>query len=171
MVRSLLIFAIGILLALLTVGGFFVTRTFFAAADPQLEPKEITITRSSPTAGEVTFTTEKEAVASIECATVKEGPFSLCGAESTPTTTHNLKTSIILDPEKEYFFVIKIGNTTYDNLGLPMILPMKQEKPKSFADFPKDLLGSCEQDSQYDVTFDMNKDGCIRQNDRDLFTK
>lgn len=167
MARGLFIFFIGVLLALLTVGGILVGRTFFAQADPAFTPTEVKITRSSPTAGVVTFKTEKEAVASIECSTQKDGSYSLCGAETTPTKEHSLKTSVILDPEKEYFFVIKIGNTTFDNLGIALVLPKENEKEKN--PFPRELLGFCEGDPKYDVQFDVNKDGCIRLNDRMLF--
>src|SRR3989344_4729381 len=123
MARGLFIFFIGVLLALLTVGGVLIGRTFFAQADPALTPSELKISRISPTAGEVVFKTEKEAVAAIDCSTTKDGSYSLCGAETTATKEHTLKTSVILDPEKEYYFTIKIGNTTFDNLGIPLVIP------------------------------------------------
>lgn len=168
--RTLFIFFIGVLLALLTVGGVLVGRTFFfTKADQDLTPREVQITRTTPTAGKVSFKTEKEAVASIECATKKEGPFSLCGAETTSTTNHEIKTTIILDPEKEYFFTIKIGSTTYDNLGIPLVLPTENTESKT--QFPSSVLGLCEGNQGYDPVFDVNKDGCIRQNDKILYAK
>jgi hypothetical protein len=169
MAKGLFIFFVGVLIALLTVGGVLVGRTFFfASADPDLTPREVKITRTSPTAGLVSFKTDKASVASIECATTKEGPFSLCGAETVSTSEHEIKTSIILDPEKEYFFVIKIGNETFDNLGIPLVLTT-EDKQEGSADFPTDFLGLCETDSLYQEEFDINKDGCIRQNDKILY--
>jgi len=167
MAKGLFVFSVGVLIALLTIGGFLVGRTFlFAKADPDLTPKEVKIVRSSPTAGLVSFKTDKEAVASIECATKKEGPFTLCGAETVSTGKHEIKTSIILDPEKEYFFVIKIGNQMYDNLGIPLVIPVEKEEK---AEFPRALLGLCTGDTGFDETFDINADGCIRQNDKTLY--
>ncbi len=170
MARGLFIFFIGILIALLTVGGVLVGRTiFFAQADPDLTPTEVKITRTSPTAGQVVFKTAEESVASIECSTQKTGPFSLCGAETTPTREHDLKTSIILDPEKEYFFNIKIGNSTFDNLGIPLVLPTETKQDGPSSPFPSSVLGLCEGDEGYAEQFDVNRDGCIRQNDRILY--
>src|SRR3989344_269014 len=165
MAKGLFIFFVGVLIALLTVGGVLVGRTFFfASADPDLTPKEVKVTRTSPTAGLVSFKTDKESVASIECGTAKDGPFSLCGAETVSTLEHEIKTSIILDPEKEYFFVIKIGNQTFDNLGIPLVLTTEDKQDGNTVDFPTDLLGLCSDDSLYQEEFDVNKDGCIRQN-------
>jgi hypothetical protein len=169
MARGFFIFFIGVLLALLTVGGVLVGRTFLSTqADPDLTPREVAITRTSPTAGLVTFKTDKEAIASIECATSEDGPFSLCGAETAPTADHELKTSIILDPEKEYFFNIKIGTTTYDNLGVPLVIPTESANETSF---PTDVLGLCLGDPAYKPEFDINQDGCIRQNDKILYAQ
>jgi len=170
MAKALFIFFVGVLIALLTVGGVLVGRTFFfASADPDLTPRAVKITRTSPTAGLVAFETDKEAVASIECATASEGPFSLCGAETVSTKKHEIKTSIILDPEKEYFFVIKIGNETFDNLGIPLVLSTEESQGGPTTSFPTDNLGLCETDSLYQEKYDMNKDGCIRQNDKILY--
>lgn len=169
--KALFVFGGGVILAILAIGIFLASRAFFAEADPALTPTDITITRPSPTSGELSFTTEKEAVASIECATSKEGPFSLCGAESSPTTSHQIKSSIILDPEKTYYFVIKIGNETYDNLGVPLELPVGADPVQVLQEFPTNLLGTCRTDPGFDETFDLNKDGCIRQNDRMLFAQ
>lgn len=170
MARGLFIFFVGVLIALLTVGGVLVGRTFFfASADPDLTPKEVKITRTSPTAGLISFKTDKEAVARIECGTVKDSPFSLCGAETVSTKEHEIKTSIILDPDKEYFFVIKIGNQTFDNLGIPLVLPTEDSQKGPTVTFPTEILGQCQDDSLYQEQFDMNKDGCIRQNDKALY--
>lgn len=170
MARGLFIFFVGVLIALLTVGGILVGRTFFfASADPDLTPREVKITRTSPTAGLISFKTDKEAVASIECSTTKDGDFGLCGAETVSTKEHEIKTSIILDPDKEYFFVIKIGNETFDNLGIPLVLSTEESQGGPTASFPTDILGLCQEDSLYQEKFDMNKDGCIRQNDKILY--
>jgi hypothetical protein len=169
MKKGLFVFFIGVLLALLTVGGVLVGRTFFfAQADPDLTPRELKITRSTPTAGIVTFKTDKEAIASIECSTSKEGDLSLCGAETIATKDHEIKTSIILDPEKEYFFNVRIGNQIFDNLGIPLVLPLENGNQNKLP-FPSDKLGLCSGSAGYSEDFDVNRDGCIRGNDKILY--
>lgn len=168
--KGVLVFVFGVLAVALTVGAVLVVRTYLASADTAAEPKEIESTRVSPTAGEVTFTTEKIAAASIECSTSQTGPFSICGAETEQTINHSIKTSIILDPDKSYYFNIKIGRRTYDNIGTPFVLPKPGDiSRKSGKSFPASLLGKCQGDPEYDADYDLNKDGCIRQNDWDVF--
>lgn len=180
--KNLIIFLVGILLIGFTVLAVFFGRNYFAKADTSLEPTNIKLRRLTPTAGEVSFTTAKAATASIECSTSANGPFSLCGAETLETTSHIVKTSIILNPEKDYHFKIKIGERTYDNIGLPFLMSRFQgsgqtgqvgESPNTSGAipraFPSSLLGVCQGNSQFDADYDINKDGCIRQNDWDLF--
>lgn len=169
MKKTIAVFVIGTLISLVTVGGGVLTfRKFFVSADPSYEPKNIEIARISPTAGEVTFETDKETIASMECSDKKEGPFTLCGSETQKTNQHQLKTAIILDPDKKYFFQLKINGRKFDNLGLPFVLENKETQQSG--DFPSELFGTCEEDADFDAVFDTNKDGCIRQNDRDLLT-
>ncbi len=168
--KGLLVFIFGVLAVAATVAGVFAFRSFMAKADALSTPKGIKSLRVSPTAAEITFNTESEAVASIECAAVKNGPFSLCGSESSLTRNHRLKTSIILDPEKEYYFNIKIGRKTYDELGLPFVISKEVNKESNASEtFPPSLLGVCQGDSLFNAIYDLNKDGCIRQNDWDMF--
>lgn len=168
--KGLLVFVFGVLAVAVTVGAVLVVRTYLASADTSSEPKEIKAGRVSPTAGEITFATDKEAIASIECATSETGPFSICGAETEKTTDHKIKTSIILDPEKAYHFKIKIGRRTYDNIGLPFVLPKHGDISREVGrSFPASLLGACQGDPDFDADYDLNKDGCIRQNDWDIF--
>lgn len=173
--KNLAIFIIGIILIGFTVVAIFFGRNYFAGADTSFEPTNIKSRRLTPTAGEVAFTTAKPAVASIECSTSENGPFSLCGAETLETTSHIVKTSIILNPEKDYHFKIKVGDRTYDNIGLPFLMPRYQNNSNSGLNnsipraFPSSLLGTCNGNSKYDADYDLNKDGCIRQNDWDLF--
>lgn len=169
MSKTVMVFAIGILLALLTVGGYFASRTFFASADPSMEPQNVVVTRSSPTAGEVTFLTEKPAVASLECSTIMDGDYEVCGSETSASTSHKLKTSIILDPEKVYYFYILIGNVRYDNLGRPLMFEKSDEAGNDPSTFPTQLIGVCEDDPQYVKEYDLNNDGCILLNDRSLY--
>jgi hypothetical protein len=169
MKQTALLFIAGVTLALLAIGGYFVAQSYFVSADGDAIPENINIERVSPTSGIITFTTAKPVIASIECAVSSEGPFSLCGAETQSTTNHEIKTSIILNPEAEYYFFIKIKNTTYDNLGNPFTLAIKESKKAE--EFPKNLLGVCKEDAGYDVSFDINKDGCIRQNDMLLYVQ
>ncbi|KKR70541.1 MAG: hypothetical protein UU14_C0047G0006 [Candidatus Roizmanbacteria bacterium GW2011_GWB1_40_7] len=166
MKQVLLLFAGGIILALLVVGGYLVARTYFASADEDLIPQNIEIDRSSPTAAVIKFTTNQPVLASVECSQYPDGPFALCGAESQETDNHEVKTSIILDPEVEYHFFIKIRNITYDNLGSPFVIPVKSAPA---VEFPDSVLGTCSGDSGYNVKFDINKDGCIRANDKVLY--
>ena len=168
--KTIAVFVTGTLITLITVGGGMMAfRTFFASADPSIEPNNIAINRVSPTAGEVTFETDKETIASMECSDKKEGPFTLCGAETVRTTKHQLKTAIILDPDKKYFFQLKISGRKFDNLGLPFVLENKENQQS--VNFPTELFGKCEDDAGFDASFDTNKDGCILQNDRDLYER
>jgi len=169
MSKTVIIFIVGVFLALLTVGGYLASQTFFASADPSLEPQNVVVERLSPTTGQVTFTTVKPATASIECAATADGPFDICGAEDTAITDHQLKTSVILDPDSSYYFYITIGNTRYDNLGQPLVFERAEEKKPSADEFPTQLMGTCNDDLMYVAEYDVNKDGCIRFNDRDLF--
>lgn len=169
MSKTVIIFIVGVLLALLTVGGYLASQTYFARADPSLEPQNVVIERQSPTTGQVTFTTVKPAIASIECSDTADGTFEICGAEETATTDHQVKTSVILDPESPYYFYITIGNTRYDNLGQPLAFERVQEDKPSASEFPVQLLGTCNDDLTYVAEYDVNKDGCIRFNDRDLY--
>ena len=168
MKNVVILFSAGIIVALLAVGGYLVGRTYFVSADEDLIPRNINIERTSPTAASIQFTTDQPTLASIECSTSPDGPFSLCGAESVETENHDIKTSIILDPEQEYYFFIKIRNVTYDNLGSAFEIPLKREDAASF---PTNLMGLCTGDTGYNATYDVNKDGCIRQNDRLLYSQ
>ena len=167
MKNTLLLFFAGVLLALLAVGGYMAATTYFASADEESIPENIIIERVSPTTGQISFSTAKPVIASIDCAASVDGPFSLCGAETQVTDTHEIRTSIILEPDADYYFFITIRNTTYDNLGKPFVIPA-DTKP-SVDSFPAKLFGTCTQDPDFDEAFDINKDGCIRQNDRMLF--
>lgn len=166
MKQILLLFAGGIMLALLVVGGYLVARTYFASADEDLIPQNIQVERTSPTSAIIRFTTNQPALASIECSQDPAGTFALCGAESQESEDHEITTSIILDPETEYHFFIKIRNITYDNLGNPFTIPI-QGGPT--AEFDESTLGTCTGDTGYIEEFDFNKDGCIRQNDKVLY--
>ncbi len=165
MKQSVLLFITGVLLALLAVGGYLAGQMFFASADTDIVPENLTIKRISPTSALISFTTKKNIISSIECADDIKGNFSLCGAETEPTSSHKIKTSIILNPEKKYYFFIKIKNTTYDNLGKPFEIPIKKDS-KPFAD---ELLGICRGETKYNEVFDVNKDGCIRTNDKFMY--
>lgn len=169
MSKTVIIFIVGVVLALLTVGGYLASRTFLASADPSFEPQNVVIERLSPTTGQVTFTTMKPAIAQIECSDTADGTFDICGAEEIATTDHQVKTSVILDPERAYYFYITIGNTRYDNLGQPLVFEKPEENEKSASEFPVQLLGTCSDDLTYVAEYDVNKDGCIRLNDRDLY--
>ena len=169
--RGMFIFIGGILLAFLTIGGYLLFQTFVVAqADPALTPINLEAKRLTPTAGEISFTTAKPAVTSIECSTSSDGPFSLCGAEAMSTTDHTIKTSIILDPDTTYFFRIVINNTTYDKDGVPYTLGrMAVEEAAPPDAFPAEILGLCTDDAGYDGTYDLNGDGCIRLNDQNMY--
>lgn len=169
--KAVVIFGVGILLAFLAIGGYLASRTFFAGADVASEPQNVVVSRTSPTEGLVTFITVKPVIASIECADDPDGVFTICGAELSPTTDHSLKTSIILDPEKTSYFYIIIGNTRFDNLGQPLEFTVDQTNTPQSSAFPGGLIGVCESSVKYVAEFDVNKDGCIRLNDRDLYGK
>lgn len=165
MKQTVILFISGILLALLAVGGYMVAQNYFVSADDEIIPENITISRPSPTTGLVSFTTAEPVIASIECGTNAEEEFSLCGAETQPTTNHEIRTSIILEPDTQYYFFIKIRKTTFDNLGNPFIISLPEEKEP----FPDAVLGKCENDPAYNKSYDINNDGCIRGNDKILY--
>lgn len=169
--KGFLVFILGFLAIVATVTGIFTFQSYFAKADETTLPKEIKIERVTATAAQVIFKTDKEVIASIECSNSQTGPFNLCGAESSATSNHTIKTSIILDPEKNYFVRIKIGRSTYDQLGKPFELPNETTQPsgQNSNTFPDNLLGVCSDSSSYNAKYDVNNDSCIRANDRILF--
>jgi hypothetical protein len=186
--KFLLLFFLGILTAFMIAGGVLIARTYMVSADPSYTPENITITRLSPTSAEVSFTTESPVIASLVCSENKDGEMSLCGADSTEQTNHRIKTSIILNPDKEYYALIKIRNTSYDQLGVPFTVSLysapernlnnstqqpdsaeSQESANSSSGFPTELLGVCEGKSVFKKEYDLNGDGCIRIADKLLY--
>lgn len=166
---------LGFLFALiLLVLGLNELRSLLAGAEVSPTPTNINVTSITSNSATVNFTTEKE-VSSLVSYGTDAAALSLFSAEPEQTTTH-VQTLSFLSPNTTYYFVIKIGDNTYDNNG----------NPYQFTTQSSAQTGQATSGSQFDSLdgetfkqkfgssdpqYDLNQDGVVNSTDYLLYLK
>jgi len=115
-IKAIIIIIILLLVGVLSVVGLRAAKTYLSGAAGGSEPKNVRVQADIKSAT-VSWQTEKEAQGIVEYGTT---PASLLlrALETQPTTVHR----VVLSPLKEgatYYFRIRVGETIYDNSGIP----------------------------------------------------
>lgn len=115
-IKTIIIIIVLLLTGVLAVVGLRAAKTYLSGAAGGSEPKGVRVQAEAQSAT-VTWQTEKETQGIVEYGTT---PASLLlrALETQPTKVHR----VVLSPLKEnttYYFRIRVGETIYDNNGIP----------------------------------------------------
>lgn len=115
-VKTIIIVIILILVGILVVVGLNAARTYLSGAAGGTEPNNVRVQADVKSAA-ISWQTDKESQGVIEYGTT---PASLLlrALETSPTTEHKVTLSP-LKTNSTYYFRVKVGETIYDNNGIP----------------------------------------------------
>lgn len=169
--KTIIIFAILILVIVLLVLGLNVAKTFMSGASADYEPQNLTVTPNADgSTATVSWTTDKSSAASVFYGT-NIASLLLMAEDSDSVTEHNILLTN-LRPNKTYFYKIVVGENIFDNGGvmfsfktegkeeivtptiIPTIAPVVTLPPATGSG-----VSACDQATDY------NKDGVINSLD------
>lgn len=114
--KTIIIFAILILVIVLSVLGVNVAKTFMSGAAADYEPQGLTAVPSADGGtATISWTTDKTATASVFYGT-NVASLLLMAEDSATTTDHNILLTN-LRPGKTYYYKIVVGENVFDNQG------------------------------------------------------
>lgn len=151
-----LFFKISIILAVMAGAGFFVFQffqnTFTRASDSA--PHAVDIVDITENSAQITWTTDRESQGVVEYGTSPTS-LSFFAPEGEKTVKHTVSLTLLSD-NTSYYFRIKVGDTTYDNAGVPWTFSTKGTVGNSVPIRPTEppVVGnyeSCLQETDCDV--------------------
>ncbi len=109
--------SVGLLIAL-PLGSFlfFNSQSYFARASDEL-PRDVVVSNISKSSVTIVWTTEKETQAVVEYG-LNPDELTLFSPELSAKQDHNAELTL-LTPSTTYYFQIRLGDTVYDNAGVP----------------------------------------------------
>jgi hypothetical protein len=114
--KTIIIFAILILVIVLSVLGVNVAKTFMSGAAADYEPQNLTaIPSADGSSATISWTTDKSATASVFYGT-NVASLLLMAEDSAATTDHSILLTN-LRASKTYYYKIVVGDNTFDNSG------------------------------------------------------
>ena len=114
--KTIIIFAILILVIVLSVLGLNVAKTFMSGATADYEPQNLTaIPSADGSTATISWTSSKEATASVFYGT-NVASLLLMAEDSAATTDHNILLTN-LRPNKTYFYKVVVGEDVFDSEG------------------------------------------------------
>lgn len=176
--RKKIILIIGLVILLISVPLGVVLlkeQTIFhlGAQDPN-QPANVSQTAVSDQSATITWTT-KNPVQSLVSYGISPTNLTLIQPETAPAINHQINLTGLL-PGSNYFFVIKVEKTTFDNNGQPYTFTTKTKEIAAPTLAPTGIptLAFTEEGFQAAMgtsnsTFDLNKDGVVNTLDLMLF--
>lgn len=162
--KSLIVVLLAILLPIIIAGVYF-TQTRNSEASASCPPKDIRTERSNNSSGRVIFNTECVVKAKIMCAVARDGVQFACGEDEVATTTHVIDTSsVTLNSDTPYFVFI---DTQLEDTTLAYIQgsPVDKTVGLSFEAYDEETVSYSQEDSEYDISQDINQDGVVNMMD------
>ncbi|OGK15389.1 hypothetical protein A3H80_01535 [Candidatus Roizmanbacteria bacterium RIFCSPLOWO2_02_FULL_37_19] len=162
--RLLGIVLLVVLLPFLVVSAFVVTR-FRPKAEFASKPTNITTERVSGTGFRISFVTDLEVRATVDCSIGIDGAQFRCAEDSKATITHDLSNQdldppVNLNPGTGYYVRIHTGLASPTLAYIPAA-PDNRLFSLSFNSFTEDALWLCQEDEGFDPALDVNQDGCV----------
>lgn len=118
--KQLIYIGIAAGVAVLTIVGIVVYVFVLQSPTTQASsetPQNVQVQKAEPDKASVAWTTDTEAVSSIEYGTAPDpSKFQSLPVSGSPSTQHNVDLSA-LEPDTTYYFQIRLGETIYDNDG------------------------------------------------------
>ncbi len=125
---------IGILASLVViVGGTLLFQTVFTKA-ADVVPRDLIINGITTSSAKVSWTTDQETQGVIEYGSTPTF-FNLFAPEPQKTKSHTVEITL-LSPGSSYYFQIRIGDTKYDNGGVPWTFATKTTNDASLSGTP-----------------------------------
>lgn len=131
--------AIGVVAGIVVVvGGFFLVQNVFTKASDSA-PRDLIISQITSNTAKLSWTTDQETQGVVEYGSSPTS-LNLFAPENQKQTSHNVEITL-LSPSTSYYFQIRIGETKYDNGGVPWTFATKlsQSTPTSA---PTPIAGS-----------------------------
>lgn len=120
---------IGALLSIpLAIGAFFFTQGVLTRANTA-RPQNVKVTEISDTRAVVTWTTDRESQGIVEYG-LSPSEVNRYAPEIVPKTAHTMELTL-LTPKTPYYFRIEIGETIFDNDGVPWTFTTKAAGEKA----------------------------------------
>ncbi|MFW5703665.1 MAG: fibronectin type III domain-containing protein [Patescibacteria group bacterium] len=149
---------IGLLIGIpLIVFGFLMSQGVFTRASGSA-PDTVNIVRITSTSATVTWSTGQDTQGVIQYGTAPS-QLNLVAPERTKTSVHRVELTL-LKPSTTYYFVIKVGDTVFDNAGVPWSFTTKaSEKSQSGTDsasLGEETTGDDNEDSLDDIEIEID---------------
>jgi len=127
--KIFLIVGILILIAGLPLGIFILSQktSFSLRAQVENKPENVQVINITEKEATIQWTTKRATQGAISYG-LSPTNLTLIQPENAPAINHQVKISNLL-PENNYFFVIKIGQETFDNNGQPFTFTTKKNTP------------------------------------------
>jgi len=180
MTKGKIFLIIGILILLVSVPvAVFILKQktgFRLGAQKSDRPENVQIKNITNQTATLTWTTSKASQGFISYG-ISPTNLSLIQSENAPTTNHQVNLTGLL-PETNYFFVINVGEKTFDNNGQPYTFKTqpKETKEKPLAPSPTPTVSASLSEEKLKATmgtsnplYDLNKDGIVNTLDLLLF--
>ena len=166
---------VGILILLVSVpAAVFVLKQqtiFKLGAQTTNKPENVQVTNITEQTATITWTTQK-ATQGLVSYGISPTNLTLIQPESAPAINHQVNLAGLL-PGSNYFFVIKVGDETFDNNGQPYTFTTKPREvtptpsPTPAVSLTEEGLEAAMGTSN--PTYDLNKDGIVNTLDLLLF--
>ncbi len=153
--------AIGAALSIpLAIGAFFLTQGVLTRANTA-RPQNVKVTEISDSRAVVTWTTDRESQGIVQYGLNPE-EINRYAPEIVPKTEHAVELTL-LTPKTPYYFRIEIGETVYDNDGIPWTFTTKAAGEQAEVQGVSDSAGS----GTRNVTNGSKKNGSNRSGNGD----
>ena len=166
--RAIGIVVLTVMLPLVVLGAFIV-QSRRSQATGACAPEDIKTTRTSQSAGQISFRTPCAVKTQLYCSTGRDGVQFLCGEDVTEATSHLLQTTdVTLNSGIGYYVFIDSG---LENRSVAYIQadPVDATLGRNINSFNDEAMGTVVGEPEYDVALDINQDGMINGMDRTEF--
>ena len=124
--KTLIIVFVLFLAGIVSVLGISKVKTYLGGAQADQEPKNVQV-QTNDTSATVSWQTDKAVLGTIEYGT-NQASLLLRAPESQPATIHRVALSP-LQSDLVYYYRIRVGETLYDNNGVPFSFRTKAATP------------------------------------------
>lgn len=118
--KKILAVVIGIVIFSLLVFGYF---AIFGTRAADFEPRDVVVSNIEKNSVKATWATGVDSQGVVEYGTTPTA-LNFFAPETTKTKTHNIDLTL-LSPNTTYYFDIRVGDTKYDNGGVPWTFTTK----------------------------------------------